>query len=263
MKTLRLLAAVVLTLTFALPTAHAKDWKKVVIATEGAYMPFNGHSPDGKLIGFEIDLGNNLCERMKITCEFVAQDWDGIIPGLTAGKYDAIMDGMSITAKRQEVIDFSRNYSRTPTTFAVEKKGPLAEMPDTGKAVSLDDKAAMDAAGPIVTTDSRTYEEDAERVRRVETWLTKHIPGFLGPKLYTKTCLYDMPRDRNFVIDALPDHPQILVCNGAGHAYKFASLLGKVLSELAIDGRTDSPIAPFTIRRPAITDPGYPVAFHL
>jgi octopine/nopaline transport system substrate-binding protein len=114
-------------------------------------MPFNGHSPDGKLIGFEIDLGNNLCERMKITCEFVAQDWDGIIPGLTAGKYDAIMDGMSITAKRQEVIDFSRNYSRTPTTFAVEKKGPLANLPDTGTAVSLDDKAAMDAAVQALT----------------------------------------------------------------------------------------------------------------
>jgi octopine/nopaline transport system substrate-binding protein len=151
MKILRLLAAFALTLAFALPTAQAKDWKKVVIATEGAYMPFNGHSPDGKLIGFEIDLGNNLCERMKITCEFVAQDWDGIIPGLTAGKYDAIMDGMSITAKRQEVIDFSRNYSRTPTTFAVEKKGPLANLPDTGTAVSLDDKAAMDAAVQALT----------------------------------------------------------------------------------------------------------------
>jgi octopine/nopaline transport system substrate-binding protein len=151
MRILRLLAAFALTLAFALPTAQAKDWKKVVIATEGAYMPFNGHAPDGKLIGFEIDLGNNLCERMKITCEFVAQDWDGIIPGLTAGKYDAIMDGMSITAKRQEVIDFSRNYSRTPTTFAVEKKGPLANLPDTGTAVSLDDKTAMDAAVQALT----------------------------------------------------------------------------------------------------------------
>src|SRR5215469_8763356 len=79
MKTLRLLAAVVLTLTFALSTAHAKDWKKVVIATEGAYMPFNGHAPDGKLIGFEIDLGNDACKRLKLTCEWVAQDWDGII----------------------------------------------------------------------------------------------------------------------------------------------------------------------------------------
>jgi sarcosine oxidase len=124
-------------------------------------------------------------------------------------------------------------------------------------------KAAIDASGPVVTTDTRTYEEDAERVRRVEAWLTKHIPGFLGPKLYTKTCLYDMPRDRNFVVDTLPNHPQILVCNGAGHAYKFASLLGKIVSELAIDGRTGYPIAPFTLRRPAITDPDYRPAFHL
>ena len=124
-------------------------------------------------------------------------------------------------------------------------------------------KAAIDASGPVVTTDTRTLHEDAERVQRVEAWLAKHIPGFLGPKLYTKTCLYDMPRDRNFVIDALPEHPQVIVCNGAGHAYKFASLLGRILSELAIDGRTDYPIAPFTIRRPAITDPDYPPAFHL
>jgi len=124
-------------------------------------------------------------------------------------------------------------------------------------------KAAIDASGPAVTTDTRTLDEDAERVQRVEAWLAKHIPRFLGPKLYTKTCLYDMPRDRNFVIDALPEHPQVIVCNGAGHAYKFASLLGRILSELAIDGRTDCPIAPFTLRRPAITDPDYPPAFHL
>jgi sarcosine oxidase len=72
-----------------------------------------------------------------------------------------------------------------------------------------------------------------------------------------------MPRDRNFVIDALPQHPQILVCSGAGHAYKFASLLGKILSELAVDGRSLYPIAPFTLDRPAITDPSYPPAFHI
>jgi sarcosine oxidase len=124
-------------------------------------------------------------------------------------------------------------------------------------------KAAIDASGPAVTTDTRTYDADRAREQRVETWLKQYIPGFLGPRLYTKTCLYDMPRDRNFVIDALPEHPQILVCVGAGHAYKFASLLGKILSELAIDGQTDYPIAPFTLQRPAITDPNFPPIFHI
>src|SRR6185503_13609051 len=114
-----------------------------------------------------------------------------------------------------------------------------------------------DASGPAVTTDTRTYDADRAREQRVETWLKEYIPKFLGPKLYTKTCLYDMPRDRNFVIDALPEHPRIVVCSGAGHAYKFASLLGKILSELAVDGRSQYPIAPFTSRRPAVADPNY------
>ena len=142
---LRALAGAAALALLATP-ALAKEWTKVVIATEGAYAPYNLHAPDGKLIGFEIDLANDLCARVKLACEFVAQDWDGIIPGLNAGKYDAIMDGMSITAKRLEVINFSRAYTRSPTTFAVEKTSPLAHMPDTGKRVSLDDKAATEAA---------------------------------------------------------------------------------------------------------------------
>jgi octopine/nopaline transport system substrate-binding protein len=135
----------------AMPAAQAKDWKKIVIATEGAYAPYNMHAPDGKLIGFEIDLANNLCDRLKITCDFIAQDWNGIIPGLVAGKYDAIMSGMSITAKRLEVIDFSVPYTSSPTTFAVMKDSPLAKMGDTGTRISLDDKAATDAAIAAIT----------------------------------------------------------------------------------------------------------------
>jgi len=126
--------------------AAAKDWKKVVIATEGAYAPYNMHAPDGTLIGFEVDLAMDVCKRVNLACEFVAQDWNGIIPGLNAGKYDAIMSGMSITDKRMEVIAFSRNYSSAPTTFAVLKSSKLAALPETGKRVSLDDKAAVDAA---------------------------------------------------------------------------------------------------------------------
>jgi len=124
-------------------------------------------------------------------------------------------------------------------------------------------KAAIDASGHVVTADTRTFEPNPEREKDIETWLAEHIPHFLGPKLYTKTCLYDMPPDRNFVIDTLPNHPQIIVCCGAGHAYKFASLLGKILSQLALDGSTEYPIAPFTLNRPAITDPNFKPVFHI
>ena len=124
-------------------------------------------------------------------------------------------------------------------------------------------KAAIDASGPAVTPQTRTYQADLERERRVEAWLKEYIPGFLGPKLYTKTCLYAMTRDRNFVIDTLPETPQIIVCQGAGHAYKFASLFGKILSQMAIDGQTEYLIEPFTLRRPAITDPDFEASFHM
>jgi octopine/nopaline transport system substrate-binding protein len=126
--------------------AAAKDWTHVTIATEGAFPPYNMHAPDGKLIGYEIDLAANLCPRVHLTCEFVAQDWDGIIPGLQAGKFDAIMSGMSITPKREEVITFSLPYAQSPTTLAVMKGDKLADLPGTGKRVSLDDSAAATAA---------------------------------------------------------------------------------------------------------------------
>jgi sarcosine oxidase len=66
-----------------------------------------------------------------------------------------------------------------------------------------------------------------------------------------------MPRDRTFIIDSLPEHPQISLCVGAGHAFKFASLFGQILSHLAVDGRTPHDISSLTLNRPAITDPEY------
>lgn len=78
---------------------------------------------------------------MKVECEIVAQDWDGIIPSLTAGKYDVIIAGMSITAKRKEVIDFSVPYAQTPAMLAVLKSSPLAKIP-TDKNYDLDKNKA-------------------------------------------------------------------------------------------------------------------------
>lgn len=122
-------------------TGKAEANDVVRIATEGAYAPWNFSTPDGKLQGFEIDLANNLCERMKAKCEIAAQNWDGIIPGLTAKKYDAIMAAMSITDKRKEVIDFSTPYAAAINSFAVLASGPLANLPGTGERYDLDTQA--------------------------------------------------------------------------------------------------------------------------
>jgi octopine/nopaline transport system substrate-binding protein len=106
--------------------ALAQDRSNVRIATEGAYPPWNSTDSSGNLIGFEVDLAKDLCRRMGVECEMVAQNWDGIIPALQAGKYDAIMAGMSITEERQEVIDFSDSYWDTPAKLAVLEDSDLA-----------------------------------------------------------------------------------------------------------------------------------------
>ena len=117
--------------------AYAGDWSKIKIGTEGAYPPWNGTNAAGELEGAEIDLALDLCKRMKAECELVAQDWDGIIPALQNGKYDAIIAGMSITAERMEVINFSQGYANEPASFSVLKSSKLAALKAGGK-VNMD-----------------------------------------------------------------------------------------------------------------------------
>lgn len=105
--------------------AGAKEWKEVRIATEGAYAPFNYVEPDGTLAGFEVDLARAICEELKIECTLVKQDWDGMIPGLLARKYDAIMASMSITEERKKRIDFSNKYYNTPIRLTARKGGDI------------------------------------------------------------------------------------------------------------------------------------------
>jgi sarcosine oxidase len=113
-------------------------------------------------------------------------------------------------------------------------------------------KAARDAGGRPVTAQSRSFDPDPVAVADVEMFLRRHLPDAVGPVIYTKTCLYTLTPDRDFVIDAVPGHPNVWVAIGAGHAFKFASVIGRILSELAIDGQTPSDITPFAITRPIL-----------
>lgn len=91
-------------------TALAAQAEPLRIATEGAYPPFNFVDASGVLQGFDVDIARALCDEMQVECEITAQAWDGIIPGLNAGRYDAIVASMSITPARLEAVNFTQPY---------------------------------------------------------------------------------------------------------------------------------------------------------
>jgi arginine/ornithine transport system substrate-binding protein len=129
-------------LIFAMATpaaAQAPDWKKIRLGVEGAYPPFSSIAPDGKLVGFDIDIANALCAEMKAECTLVQQDFDGMIPGLMARKFDAVVASMSITDERKKSVDFTDKYYQTPARLVLKKGATLTLTPEglKGKRIGV------------------------------------------------------------------------------------------------------------------------------
>ncbi|MCB6184557.1 transporter substrate-binding domain-containing protein [Leeia sp. TBRC 13508] len=127
------LTSIALGTLFVFNAANAADVKSITLATEAAYEPWNLTKPDGTISGFEPELLQNLCARMKIQCKVIPQDWDGMITGLKAHKYDVIIDAILATEERKKEVAFSVPYATTPGVFAALKGGKLAALPNNGK----------------------------------------------------------------------------------------------------------------------------------
>jgi len=128
-------------LAFTAGAAYAESHGGTVrMGTEGAYPPWNFINDAGEVDGFERELGDELCARAGLTCEWVTNEWDSIIPNLVSGNYDTIIAGMSITAERDEVIDFTQEY--TP--------------PDPSCYVAM--SADADVDGGVVTAQTSTIQ---------------------------------------------------------------------------------------------------------
>lgn len=138
--------------TMMASSAIAKEWKEIVIATEGAYPPFNYMAADGSLQGFDVDIANALCAAMDAKCTLIANDWDGMIPGLNAGKFDAVVASMAITEDRAKQVGFSDRYYTTPLAVVVPKDSAITSL----------DAAAFDgkAVGAQGATTQGNYADD-------------------------------------------------------------------------------------------------------
>ncbi|MGB0799570.1 MAG: transporter substrate-binding domain-containing protein [Planktomarina sp.] len=121
-------------------TAGASFAETIRMGTEGAYPPYNFINDAGEVDGFERELGDELCARAELTCEWVTNEWDSIIPNLVSGNYDTIIAGMSITAERDEVIDFTQGYTQPD--------------PSSYLAMSMD----VDLAGGVIAAQANTIQ---------------------------------------------------------------------------------------------------------
>lgn len=110
-------------------------------------------------------------------------------------------------------------------------------------------KVGQDAGGEETGANTRTFERDESAFDRVVRFMERRLPSALGPVIYTRTCLYTLTPDRDFVIDTLPERRDVSVAIGGGHGFKFASVIGRILADLAAEGRTEHDLSPFRIDR--------------
>jgi len=166
--------------------ASIANSQTIRIGTEGAYPPWNNLNSAGELEGAEIDFGNEACKRMGVTCEWVTQDWDGIIPALLQGKYDIIIAGMSITEERKEKVNFTTGYMTDGARFAVLKNSGLANLNIAGMAkVNLNNAGGKEQAAIgqlIAAMDGKTVCVQSSTIH--QNFIEKHMSGAVDVKLY-------------------------------------------------------------------------------
>lgn len=122
-----LLTLSALALCMAAGTALAKEYKELRFGVDPSYAPFESKAADGSLVGFDIDLGNAICAELKVKCKWVESDFDGMIPGLKANKFDGVISSMTVTEARMKAIDFSNELFSGPTSLVFKKRRRLLD----------------------------------------------------------------------------------------------------------------------------------------
>ena len=175
--------ALALSASMAFAGGHGKT---VRMGTEGAYPPYNFINDKGEVDGFERELGDELCKRAELTCEWVTNEWDSIIPNLVSGNYDTIIAGMSITAERDEVIDFTQNYTQPDPSAYLAKSADVDLAGGVLAAQTGTIQAAFVAQQGWTLLEFATPEETVAAVRNGEADALLADKSFLKPVAGTR-----------------------------------------------------------------------------
>lgn len=168
------------TAALALSTGFAMA-DTVRLGTEGAYPPYNFINDKGEVDGFERELGDELCKRAALTCEWVTNDWDSIIPNLVSGNYDVIIAGMSITDERDEVIDFTQNYTLPDPSAYLATSADVDVKAGVVAAQTGTIQASFVAESGATLVEYATPEETVAAVRNGEADAVLADRAFLAP----------------------------------------------------------------------------------
>jgi polar amino acid transport system substrate-binding protein len=232
------LAAAALMLTLM----DAASAQTIRLGTDGAYQPWNFLDSDGRVVGFEIELGNELCARAGLTCEWVISDWTSMIPSLQAGNFDAIMAGMSITDERRQAIDFSQNY------FPADPRRFVAA---AGASFDFDNLVGMRIGaqrGTILNTYVDQHFATGNTIKTYET-IDQAMADLVGGNL--DMVLAD-PASVERIVDGSADiafvGPEVLVGDGVGVGLRkqdddLEAKLNAAIDEVKKDGSLDALIA--------------------
>lgn len=249
MKKYALLCAV---LALHAGAGFAKDWNEIRLASEGAYPPFNLIAADGSLQGFDIDIGNALCEEMKAKCTWVKQEWDGMIPALMSRKFDAIVASMSITEERKAKVDFTDKYYASPLALITKKGSPL--QPDLatlkGKKVGVqrgtvsDNYATRywDGKGPEIVRYAKQDEAYLDlRSGRMDAAFADYLEAYGGFLTKPEGEGYDVAGERLFGKTA---EEKAVIGEGIGIAVRkrdkeLTEQLNKALAAIRANGKYD------------------------
>jgi polar amino acid transport system substrate-binding protein len=167
------------TLAALAPAAFAQD--VIRLGTEGAYPPYNFINDAGEVAGFEREFGDELCKRAGLTCEWVTNDWDSIIPNLQSGNYDVIIAGMSITDEREEVIDFSQGYLPPTSSAYLALSADVDLMSGPVAAQTSTIQAAFVAENGMTLVEYATPEETVAAVKNGEAVAVLADKDYLVP----------------------------------------------------------------------------------